>query len=71
LRDDALWEEAKLARADGDAAQACSLVGTLVEDFPDSRYAPCARNVCPGAPPAGRGACHPYLLRDRREAGSD
>jgi len=71
LRDDALWEEAKLARADGDASGACSLVATLIEDFPDSRYAPCARALCASAPATPAGECHGYLLRERRDSGSD
>src|SRR6185436_21099364 len=37
LRDDALWEEAKIALADRDQPAACSLVGTLVREFKDSR----------------------------------
>lgn len=47
LRDDALWEEARLASKDGDADDACSLVKQLRKDFPESRYARCARLLCP------------------------
>lgn len=64
LRDDALWEEAKLAKEDGDAGEACSLVRTLIGDFPDSRYVPCARTLCESAAvPEKAGRCHPYVER--------
>jgi tetratricopeptide (TPR) repeat protein len=66
LRDDALWEEAKLARDDGSADDACALTAALARDFPASRYAPCARALCPtAAVPVGR--CHAYLVRSGRE----
>jgi tetratricopeptide (TPR) repeat protein len=63
LRDDALWEEAKLARDDGSANDACALTADLLRDFPSSRYAACAKTICPTAP-APEGRCHAYLLRD-------
>ncbi len=47
FRDDALWEEAKLFRQDGDTSSACSRAASLVSDFPDSRYVPCAVEDCP------------------------
>jgi len=62
LRDDALWEEAKLSRDGGDAKEACSLAAALSRDFPASRYAPCTPAVCPSAPPP-KARCHAYLLR--------
>jgi tetratricopeptide (TPR) repeat protein len=62
LRDDALWEEAKLAVADGDGAAACKLMSTLAKELPTSRYAGCTRVLCPTAP-APTGACHAYLTR--------
>jgi tetratricopeptide (TPR) repeat protein len=62
LRDDALWEEAKLARDDGHAEDACAVTALLIRDFPSSRYAPCARSVCPTAA-AAPGRCHAYLVR--------
>jgi hypothetical protein len=62
LRDDALWEEAKLWQVDGHTEKACTVVAALTRDFPASRYAPCAHAVCPAiAPTAGR--CHAYLVR--------
>jgi tetratricopeptide (TPR) repeat protein len=63
LRDDALWEEAKLALADGDARQACALTATLAKDFPDSRYAPCSRALCPTAASSPTARCHEYVTR--------
>lgn len=64
-RDDALWEEAKLAAADGDAGAACDVVETLVSKLPDSRYVRCAQELCKTARrPAGAGPCPAYILRE-------
>jgi tetratricopeptide (TPR) repeat protein len=67
MRDDALWLEAALWKSDGDARAACDRLGTLVHEFPDSRYVPCATAQCPGLTrPAESGApkaCREYLLR--------
>ncbi|HEY8042206.1 MAG TPA: tetratricopeptide repeat protein [Polyangiaceae bacterium] len=67
-RDDALWLEADLWRQDGDAGKACDRLATLVQDFPDSRYVPCATGQCAGLErPAGSGApkeCRPYITRE-------
>jgi tetratricopeptide (TPR) repeat protein len=46
LRDRGLWLEAALWRADGNVDQACDALGTLVEEFPSSRYVPCAVEQC-------------------------
>ena len=62
-RDDALWSEARLAHQDGDRDAACSLTALIVEEFPLSRYASCARELCPGAPAAKR-ACAGYIRRE-------
>jgi hypothetical protein len=66
-RDAALWHEAALWREDGDAKAACDRLATLVHDFPDSRYVPCATAACPGlARPSASGApaaCHDYIAR--------
>jgi tetratricopeptide (TPR) repeat protein len=62
LRDDALWEEAKLAAADGDTGAACQITSTLAKEFHDSRYVACATSLCPKAVPSPK-PCHPYLLR--------
>jgi TolA-binding protein len=61
--DDAVWWEARLAREDGDQATACRLASKLVKELPESRYAPCARLLCPTAP-AGKRACADYIARD-------
>jgi tetratricopeptide (TPR) repeat protein len=66
-RDDALWLEASLWKEDGDATTACSRLATLVHDFPDSRYVPCATEQCPGVErPRESGApktCRAYIER--------
>jgi tetratricopeptide (TPR) repeat protein len=64
LRDDALWEEAKLARDDGSIDDACALTATLAREFPASRYVPCASALCPTAAAAAAGRCHAYLVRE-------
>jgi len=58
LRDDALWQEALLSRQAGDRQGACAPMSLLVRDLPDSRYAPCARGLCPSAPTVGSRDCH-------------
>jgi tetratricopeptide (TPR) repeat protein len=67
MRDDALWLEASLWVEDGDAHAACDRLGTLIDDFPDSRYVPCATQQCPELRrPAKTEAptkCHTYLVR--------
>ncbi|HKQ70893.1 MAG TPA: tetratricopeptide repeat protein [Polyangiaceae bacterium] len=62
LRDDALWQEAKLAREDGDAKNACALATTLAKEFPASRFTACAPAICPTAPPTTNN-CHAYVVR--------
>lgn len=65
LRDDALWAEARLWHAEGDQDEACDVLETLVEDLPESRYAACARELCPSAPPPeGDTYCRPYIIRE-------
>jgi outer membrane protein assembly factor BamD (BamD/ComL family) len=70
-RAEALWHEAALWREDGDSPTACSRLSTLVLDFPDSRYVPCALDACPSlARPKDSHApktCHSYLLRRENE----
>jgi TolA-binding protein len=69
LRDDALWAEAQLWRAEGDTGTACSRLATLADDFPDSRYVPCALQLCPRVKRDDKSkapkTCHPYI--ERRE----
>lgn len=67
LRDDALWQEAALWREDGDTGTACERLAQLAEDIPDSRYVPCAMQMCPRVKRAkdshAPNECHPYILR--------
>ena len=71
LRPDALWFEARLWDEDGDAKSACDRLATLANEFPDSRYVPCAIEKCPAVKLADKSkapkACHPYILRAERE----
>jgi tetratricopeptide (TPR) repeat protein len=66
-RDDALWEEAKIWRKDGDASTACSRLSTLVSQFPDSRYVPCITTTCSDVTRPGKSKapkeCPAYLAR--------
>jgi TolA-binding protein len=67
LRDDALWAEAELWREDGDTGTSCSRLATLADDFPDSRYVPCAEQLCPRVKRAKESraprTCHAYVER--------
>jgi tetratricopeptide (TPR) repeat protein len=69
LRDDALWEESRLAREDGDTSAACATASTLVREFPDSRFVPCALAECATlSRPQKSGApseCHAYVAKIR------
>lgn len=71
MRDDALWREAELWRKDGDASTACDRLSTLADDFPDSRYVPCATLRCPSikrtAKSKAPATCHDYLLRENQK----
>jgi TolA-binding protein len=68
LRPAALWREARLWAADGDASKACDRLATLVHDYPDGRYVPCATEQCKDVkrPEKSKAptSCHPYLLRE-------
>jgi tetratricopeptide (TPR) repeat protein len=60
LRDDALYEEARLARRSGDEAAACEAISLLLGTLPDSRYAGCAPELCAGARPRPGSRCPSY-----------
>lgn len=62
LADDALFQEALLARATGDAAATCSTLELLVKELPESRFAPCAHLLCGELAAASR-PCHDYIKR--------
>jgi tetratricopeptide (TPR) repeat protein len=72
-RDEALWREAALWRDDGDAKTACDRLSAMLREFPDSRYVPCAIDVCPGLarPPwsSAPRACRDYIQKTLENAG--
>jgi len=63
LRDDALWQEARLARRIAES-QACVPLELLVKHLPDSRYAPCAHEMCTKIAPVARRECAAYIERE-------
>ena len=63
LRDDALWQEALLARRAGEPLS-CEPLRLLIEQLPDSRYAPCAHEMCPKIAPVARRECAAYIERE-------
>lgn len=65
LVDDALWQEALLARRAGDERAACAALEALEGHSPDSRFVPCAPLVCPRLPPSSS-ECRGYLRRTIR-----
>jgi TolA-binding protein len=64
VADDALWQEALLARRAKDDADVCGLMKLLRDHYPKSRYLRCADRLCPGEKPTDieRG-CPPYIER--------
>jgi hypothetical protein len=62
LVDDALFQEALLARSAGDAAGTCAPLAIIVRQLPDSRYAACAHLLC-SALAAKSVECHDYIKR--------
>lgn len=67
LRDDALWEAARLARLAGDEGGACDATGELVDEVPDSRFGPCVTLLCPRQKPVGDRPCADYVAQDLAE----
>ncbi|HEU5076101.1 MAG TPA: tetratricopeptide repeat protein [Polyangiaceae bacterium] len=64
LRDDALWQEALIGRATNEAAARCDALKTLVTQFPDSRYTPCAPLLCSHLPKTNsERTCRAYIRR--------
>lgn len=64
-RDDALWQEALIAKRDGDGEGACDAVKLLVRKLTESRYAACATLLCASAPkPDKAGKCRDYVARE-------
>jgi tetratricopeptide (TPR) repeat protein len=66
LKDDALWQEALLARRSGDVRAACSAFELLADELPESRFVPCGRLVCPTAPADPKRGCRSYIERAAR-----
>jgi tetratricopeptide (TPR) repeat protein len=69
LRDDALWQEALVARALGDQAGTCAPLGLLVEHLPDSRFAPCAQRLCSSLVGGDRRDCRTDVREPDRAPG--
>lgn len=69
LRDDALWQEARLAWRVSEQ-DACEPLLLLVRHVPDSRYVPCAHEICAKITPVTRRACADYIQRELRETTS-
>jgi tetratricopeptide (TPR) repeat protein len=66
LVDDALFQEALLARSAGDQPGTCAPLEIIARDLPESRYAPCAHLLCSSLEPQAGRDCHDYI---KREAG--
>ncbi len=62
LVDDALFQEALLARSAGDAAGTCAALSIIAHKLPESRYAACAHLLCASIS-ATPNACHDYIKR--------
>jgi len=62
LVDDALFQEALVARGAGDDAGTCAPLAIITKQLPDSRYAACAHLLCPTLA-ATRNDCHDYIKR--------
>jgi TolA-binding protein len=62
LVDDALFQEALLARDTGDDAGACAPLAIIAQQLPDSRYAACAHLLCPTLAATGS-SCREYIKR--------
>jgi TolA-binding protein len=62
LRDDALFQEAILAKRAGDSSETCEAASLLARDFPESRYAGCADKLCDRvSPPSRAPKCRAYV----------
>jgi tetratricopeptide (TPR) repeat protein len=63
LVDDALFQEALLAHRAGDRAGTCAPLGIIVSKRPDSRYVPCAHQLCPNLAETPGRQCRGYIER--------
>jgi hypothetical protein len=66
LVDDALFQEALLARDAHDSAGTCAPLRILTSQLPDSRYAACAHLLCESLPARPGMECHDYIKRAAR-----
>jgi tetratricopeptide (TPR) repeat protein len=62
LRDDALFQEALVARAQGDRAGTCAALELLEHELPESRFTRCAAELCPELRVKQDRPCPSYLL---------
>lgn len=68
LRDDALWQAVLCSLELGQPDQACVDAHRLLDEHPQSRYAPCVHHVCREL--AASGECHDYVLPHSSANGS-
>jgi tetratricopeptide (TPR) repeat protein len=68
LRDDALWQEARLAHQLRRHRAACNAVEALIENLPDSRFVGCSKHLCPDAEVPSSSRCRPYILKQLQTA---
>lgn len=64
LVDDALFQEALLAHQSGDVAGTCAPLEIIVSKLQDSRYAPCAHQLCSKLRALPGRDCHDYIERE-------
>jgi tetratricopeptide (TPR) repeat protein len=62
LRDDALFQEALVAQAQGDRAGTCAALELLTRALPESRFTRCAAELCPELGGKQDRPCPGYLL---------
>lgn len=67
LRDDALWHEAMLAHRIG-LDESCAPLRLLVQQLPESRYVPCAHELCAAIGKLATRACPAYIEGQLHEA---
>ena len=63
LVDDALFQEALLAHRAGDRAGACDPLRIIVSQLSESRYVPCAHQLCDSLPKTPGRDCRGYIER--------
>lgn len=71
LRDDALFQEALVARSQGDEAGTCAALSLLLRELPVSRFTRCAAELCPELGGKEGRRCPAYVLESLRSEGPD